>query len=109
MNVAVAISSIIKVLLLDRDQRAPVMCHKIHRVVRAPWMCWLELYCKAPACAPGVAVKHAIPVDGAATAVPACVWRFAQYDRSISERRSPNSRICIHQIHLSINGGHDNK
>lgn len=36
MNIAIAISSIIKVLGLDRDERALVMCHKIHKVVRTP-------------------------------------------------------------------------
>ena len=34
INIAIAISSIIKVLVPDRDERALVMCHKIHRVVR---------------------------------------------------------------------------
>lgn len=34
MDIAVAISPIIIVLVLDRDEGALVMCHKIHRVVR---------------------------------------------------------------------------
>lgn len=34
MNIAIAISPIITFLVLDRDERALVMCHKIHRVVR---------------------------------------------------------------------------
>lgn len=41
MNIAIAINPIIKVLVLDRDERALVMCHKIHRVVRMPRICWL--------------------------------------------------------------------
>lgn len=36
MSIAAAISPIIKLLLLDRDERALAMCHKIHRVVRTP-------------------------------------------------------------------------
>lgn len=35
MNIAIAISPIIKVLVPDRDERTLVMCHKIHRVVSA--------------------------------------------------------------------------
>lgn len=38
IDVAIAIRPIIKVLVPDRVDRAPVMCHKIHRVVRTPWI-----------------------------------------------------------------------
>lgn len=34
MNIAVAISSIIKVLMPDRDEGDLATCHKIHRVVK---------------------------------------------------------------------------
>lgn len=44
-----------------------------------------SFYSSAPACALGVVVKHGVPVDGAATAVLARAWCFAQYDRSISK------------------------
>lgn len=84
MNIAIAISPIIKVLVPDRDERALVMCHKIHRVVRTPRVCRLQLYSSASACALGLVVKHGVPADGAATAVLARAWCFAQYDRSIS-------------------------
>lgn len=69
MNIAVAISPTIKALVPDRDERALVMCHKIHRVVRAPRMRRLQVYSGALARALGVVVKHGVPVDGAATAV----------------------------------------
>lgn len=39
----------------------------------------------ASACALGVSGKRGVPVDGAATAVLAWAWCFAQYDRSISK------------------------
>lgn len=84
MNIAIAISPIIKVLVPDRDERALVMCHKIHRVVRTPRVCRLQLYSSASARALGLVVKHGVPADGAATAVLARAWCFAQYDRSIS-------------------------
>lgn len=69
MYIATAISPIIKALVLDRDERALVMCHKIHRVVRAVQTHPQQLYSTTPACAPGVVVKHGVPPDGARTAV----------------------------------------
>ncbi len=85
MNIAIAISPVVKLLVLDRDERAAVMCHKIHRVVRTLGLSWLQLYSSSPVRALGVVVKHGVPADGAATAVLARAWCFAQYDRSISE------------------------
>lgn len=75
MNIAVAISPIIKVLVPDRDERDLAMCHKIHRVVRLLRIHWL-LYSSAPACALRVLGKHGVPVDGVATAVLARAWCF---------------------------------
>lgn len=69
MNIAIAISPIIKVLVLDRDESALVMCHKIHRVVRVLQICRLQLYSSVPVFALGVVVKHGVPVDRAAAAV----------------------------------------
>lgn len=86
MNIAIAISPIIKVLVLDRDESVlvVVMCHKIHRVVRTARICRFAAFTAASARALGVVVKHGVPADGAATAVLARAWCFAQYDRSIS-------------------------
>lgn len=69
MDIDTAISSIIKVLVLDRDESALVMCHKIHRVVRMLLVCWLQLYSSTAAYALRVVGKHGVPVDGATTAV----------------------------------------
>lgn len=69
MYITIAISPIIKALVLDRDEGALVMCHKIHRVVRAVQTNPQQLYSTSSACAPGVVVKHGVPSDGARTAV----------------------------------------
>lgn len=69
MDLAIAISPIIKALVLDRDENAPAMCRKNHRVVRALRIHPLELYSTVPACALRVVVKDGVPPDGAATAV----------------------------------------
>lgn len=64
MNIAIAISPIIKVLGLDRDERALVMCHKIHLELLGQCECvWLQLYSSTPACALWVVVKHGVPAD----------------------------------------------
>lgn len=60
MCTAPAISSIIKALVLDREE---MMCRKIHRVVRALRIHPLELYGAMPACALGVLVEDGVPPD----------------------------------------------
>lgn len=63
MNIAIAISSIIKVLVPDRDERDLATCHKIHRVVRLlAGVRRASLYSGgAAAGALGVAGKRAVP------------------------------------------------
>lgn len=63
MNIALAISSIIKVLVPDRDERDLATCHKIHRVVRLlAGVRRASLYGgRAAAGALGVAGKRGVP------------------------------------------------
>lgn len=62
MNIAVAISSIIKVLVPDRDERDLATCHKIHRVVRLlAGVRRASLYGGAAARALRVAGKRGVP------------------------------------------------
>lgn len=102
MDAAIAIRPIIKVLVSDRVDGAPVMCHKIHRAVRTLWI-WLWLCSSAPTRVLEVMVKHGIPVEGAATAVLAWAWRFCTIWSLHQQALSQNSCICIQPTSSSIN------
>lgn len=111
MNIALAISSIIKVLVPDRDERDLATCHKIHRVVRLlAGVRQASLYGGgAAAGALGVVGKRGVPCGWSCNSCscPSLVFLLDMIAPSVinthTHTHSPKRSDCTCRTPLSIN------